>query len=213
MNLIKKCLKPVLLILIMYAILPICFTIQAKNNPADPTPTLQPPGDCVCGHPGIHLLTCVPVESRNNCREDLAPNCLDGPLCNSCSCILPQPTGGASTGYRGSDPYCAGSESDTEDPKINTAIGCIPVTLDSFIFWLLPRLFSIIGGIAFLIIIFGFILLITSEGDPKKIQAAKDTITSAIIGLLFAIFSLFILRLIVLDILHFPGIKPPSTIS
>jgi len=55
--------------------------------------------------------------------------------------------------------------------------------------------------------IYGFILIATSSGDEKKIQAAKETITSAIIGLLVCIFSVFILRLITVNILQIPGIS------
>jgi hypothetical protein len=50
-------------------------------------------------------------------------------------------------------------------------------------------------------------LIATSSGDEKKVQGAKETITSAITGLLVSIFALFILRLIVVNILHIPGIN------
>ena len=91
---------------------------------------------------------------------------------------------------------------------INTAIGCIRIdTPGAFIAWLLPVLFKIIGGAAFLLMIYGAIQIITSAGDPQKIKGGQETITSAITGLLFAIFSLFLLRLIGVDILHLPGLK------
>ncbi len=73
--------------------------------------------------------------------------------------------------------------------------------------WLLPKFFSIAGGIAFLLMVYGFILMSTSGGDPKKVEGAKETITSAITGLLLCIFALFLLRLIAVDILHIPGIN------
>ena len=47
----------------------------------------------------------------------------------------------------------------------------------------------------------------TSGGDLKKVEGAKETITSAITGLLLSIFALFILRLIAVDILKIPGIN------
>ena len=64
-------------------------------------------------------------------------------------------------------------------------------------------------GIAeeFLLMIYGFILMGTSQGDPKKVEGAKETVTSAITGLLVCIFAIFILRLIAIDILHIPGIN------
>ena len=104
-------------------------------------------------------------------------------------------------------PFCAQYEANTNDPRIDTALGCIPVRMESFVTWLLPKLFSIIGGISFLLMVYGFILVSTSKGDPKVVQGAKETITSAITGLLVSIFALFILRLVAVDILHIPGIN------
>lgn len=93
------------------------------------------------------------------------------------------------------------------DVGVDTALGCIPVQMDKFIAWLLPFLFSISGGIAFLLMVYGFILITTSQGDPKAVQGARETITSAITGLLISIFAIFIFRLIALDILKIPGIS------
>jgi len=109
------------------------------------------------------------------------------------------------------DAFCnaAGQQSNSPDisnPKIYTALGCMPIKIDQLMIWLLPYLFSIAGGISFCLILYGTFLLTTSQGDEKKISAARDTITSAITGLLVCIFSLFILRLIAIDILHIPGI-------
>jgi hypothetical protein len=91
--------------------------------------------------------------------------------------------------------------------KIETAIGCVPIAIEEFVPWLLTLVFGIAGGIAFLLMVYGFILISTSGGDEKKIQGAKETITSAIVGLLVCIFSIFILRLITVSILQIPGIN------
>jgi glucose uptake protein GlcU len=88
-----------------------------------------------------------------------------------------------------------------------TALGCIPYKIDGFATWFLSFVFGIAGGIAFLLMVYGFILVATSSGDEKKLQGAKETITSAITGLLVSIFALFIFRLIAIDILHIPGIN------
>jgi hypothetical protein len=88
-----------------------------------------------------------------------------------------------------------------------TALGCVPNTLGGFSTWLLQILFGIAGGIAFLLMIYGFILIATSSGDEKKVQGAKETITSAITGLLVSIFALFLFRLIAVNILKIPGIN------
>jgi hypothetical protein len=102
--------------------------------------------------------------------------------------------------------YDPGCTTDSGSIGTSTALGCIPVEIKSFIPWLLQYLFGIAGGIAFLLMAYGFILIATSGGDEKKVAGAKETITSAVIGLLTCIFSIFILRLIVVNILNIPGI-------
>jgi hypothetical protein len=85
--------------------------------------------------------------------------------------------------------------------------GDISTDIGSFI----QRLFAIIlglsGGIAVILIIIGGYRIAFSHGNPEKFQAARDTITSAIVGLLFIIFSMVILRIIGFDILHIPGFQ------
>lgn len=89
---------------------------------------------------------------------------------------------------------------------INTALGCVPVEINKFVPWLSGWIFGITGGIAFLMMVYGFFLMATSSGDQKAVQGAKETITSAIQGLLISIFGVFILRLIALNILQLPGL-------
>ncbi|MBU1117438.1 hypothetical protein KKD37_00575 [Patescibacteria group bacterium] len=91
--------------------------------------------------------------------------------------------------------------------SVDTALGCVPIELDKFIAWFLPVLFGVGGTIAFLLMVYGFILMTMSNGDPKAIQGAKETITSALIGLLISIFAIFIFRLVALNILKIPGIS------
>ena len=63
-----------------------------------------------------------------------------------------------------------------------------------------------IGGIiAFLLIVFGGFQIILSAGNPERVKAGKEMITSAIAGLLLIIFAVFILKLIGYDILKIPG--------
>jgi hypothetical protein len=47
-----------------------------------------------------------------------------------------------------------------------------------------------------------------SQGNPEKIQAAREQLTAAIVGLMFVVFSLVILQVIGYDILRLPGFKP-----
>ena len=82
-----------------------------------------------------------------------------------------------------------------------TALGCIPTDPRDFVAWLLARAIGIGGGIAFLLMIWGGFQVITAAGDPDRLNAGKEVITSAIAGLLLIIFSLFLLELIGVDIL------------
>jgi hypothetical protein len=82
-----------------------------------------------------------------------------------------------------------------------TALGCIPNDPRDFIIWILSRAIGIGGGIAFLLMLFGGFQIITSAGNPERLNSGKDIIGSAITGLLLIIFSLFLLKLIGVDIL------------
>jgi len=95
---------------------------------------------------------------------------------------------------------------DGTNDGIQTALGCIP-TKDTtqFVGWLLGAAIKIAGGIAFLLIIFGAIKVLTSSGNPEAVKAGQEMITSALMGLLFIIFSLFLLELIGVKILQIPG--------
>ncbi|MGI6278377.1 MAG: pilin [Patescibacteria group bacterium] len=88
---------------------------------------------------------------------------------------------------------------------VQTALGCIPTDPMALIKWIFPYLLGFGGLAAFALIVFSGIQILTSAGNPEKVQGAKETITSAITGLLFIILSLFLLRLIGADILQIPG--------
>ncbi len=64
------------------------------------------------------------------------------------------------------------------------------------------------GGIAVLLIIISGLEMISSQGNPEKIQGARERLIAAIVGLLFIIFSFVILQVVVFDILRIPGFTP-----
>ena len=89
---------------------------------------------------------------------------------------------------------------------VYTGIGCVPVgNMTAFIATLLNYAAGIGGGITFLMIIAGGFTILTSSGNPEKLQTGKEIITNAIAGLLLIIFSAVILRIIGVDILQIPG--------
>ncbi len=90
-----------------------------------------------------------------------------------------------------------------------TAVGCIPSNPESVIKTIITIGLAAGGGIVLIMILVGSFMLSVSQGDPNKTKEAKEIITSAIIGLLFVIFSVTILQFIGVSILHIPGFGGP----
>ncbi|MBL7159536.1 hypothetical protein ISS85_03605 [Candidatus Microgenomates bacterium] len=86
-----------------------------------------------------------------------------------------------------------------------TVLGCIPSDAGGFIQIILQTAVKMIGGVAFLALLYGGFLLLTSSGDIQKINKGKTIVGSAIVGLLMILFSVFILRTIGYEILRIPG--------
>jgi len=90
---------------------------------------------------------------------------------------------------------------------IETAIGCVVYeNINAFIKFMLIWFIGISGGTAFMLMVYGGFLFITSAGNPEKVRVARTILVSALSGLLFLIFSVFILRVIGVQILNIPGL-------
>src|SRR3990167_6176041 len=87
---------------------------------------------------------------------------------------------------------------------VDTAFGKISTDPAQLVNTILTIAIGIAGGIAFLMIVYGGFRLAFSSGDPKAVQEARDIISSAIVGLLLVVFSVFLLNLIGVDILGLP---------
>lgn len=89
-----------------------------------------------------------------------------------------------------------------------TGAGCIYADTKSFIEkTLLGWGIGIAGTIALLCIIYAAFSIQTSQGNAEKIKKAQELLTSCITGLLLIIFSVFILRVIGVNILQIPGLN------
>ncbi len=88
-----------------------------------------------------------------------------------------------------------------------TAFGCIKTDPGVFVGEVLRIGIGVGGGIAFLLILFGGFQILTSAGNPEQLAAGRELVTSAITGLLLIIFSVFLLRLIGVNILGIPEFK------
>lgn len=106
------------------------------------------------------------------------------------------PTGSQTGGQAGSDVLCEGT-------GINTAIGCIHAlgSQEEFLGDILKWAVGVGGGIAFLLIFYAGFMIMTSAGNPERLKAGQELLTSAISGLILLIFSIFILNFIGIDIL------------
>lgn len=94
----------------------------------------------------------------------------------------------------------------SDGESINTAIGCIPVgNTNAFIGFILRWAIGVGGGIAFLLILYAGFMIMTSSGNPDRLKAGQELMTSAIAGIIMLIFSVFVLRVIGVDILKLPG--------
>lgn len=86
--------------------------------------------------------------------------------------------------------------------SVNTALGCLAAGNPAKMVSQLLGWGAIVGaGIAFLMIVFAGIQIVLAGGDPKKVQAARELITSAIAGLFLIIFSVLLLNFIGVKIL------------
>lgn len=93
------------------------------------------------------------------------------------------------------------SDINAVDVGVKTPIGCIDTRPNELIKFFLRFGIGIGSGIAFALILMGSFKLLTSQGNPEGINAGKETITSAIIGLVFIILSVTVLQIIGMDIL------------
>lgn len=104
------------------------------------------------------------------------------------------------------DPPCKKEIGDDGCQEVYSAFGNFKTDPQGFLTRLFSILLSLSGGIALLFIIRSGYQLMTSQGDPEKVKEARERITSAIVGLLFIVFSLVILEVIGVDILAIPGL-------
>ena len=89
--------------------------------------------------------------------------------------------------------------------QVSTAIGNIGVNPGTIVGDIFGVLLGLAGGSTIAIIMVAGYKIMFSRGDPESLKGAREQITSAIIGLLFLIFSVAILRVIGVNIFHIPG--------
>jgi hypothetical protein len=93
-------------------------------------------------------------------------------------------------------------------PEIKTGLGDICPSPTGLVTFVLDLALMTTGGIAMLLLIYGGFKVLTSSGDPKAVMEGRETITSAVAGLLLVLFSVAILQIIGYNILGIPFLKP-----
>ena len=145
-----------------------------------------------CAYNIIGNNTCEPVNS--NCRPGYKAVCTSCPA-TEISCVSSAPGPGPPIPVY--DPKCYGRFGE----GVKSGLGCLPTDPQAFINTVTPWAIGIGSGIAFLLGLYGALMIVISAGDPEKMQAGKEIITSAVAGLLLIVFAVFILRIIGVDVL------------
>ncbi len=114
----------------------------------------------------------------------------------------------------------------TNQPKVPVAkgrqftmLGCISAGTDvgftdqkgapSFVQAMLNVVFSLSGGIAFLYLMYGGVVILTSQADPERLNYGRRLVYGSIVGLIFTLGSVFLVNLIGAGILRIPGFGGP----
>ena len=102
-------------------------------------------------------------------------------------------------------PPCASLTPNGGCGLVKTGLGNIGTNFSDTISSLFLILLGFAGAVAVILIIVSGYNMMLSEGNPEKVKGARETLTSAIVGLLFILFSGAILQIIGVDILKLPG--------
>jgi len=87
-----------------------------------------------------------------------------------------------------------------------TALGCLSTDWSDLINNYVFKIgIGLAGVTSFLFFLYGCFLILTSSGNPEQLTQAKEIIMSALSGLILIIFSVFLLRIIGVNILGLPG--------
>ena len=161
-------------------------------------------GGVVIGYPGKTGCYCRASENDNLasigqlCRNITDPG--EMKLCYDCIGIEIVPVSFLGVNYT--------AVSYKEGRGVWTGLGCIDKNLQGFVQNVILGYGLGFAGLAsFLCVIYTGFQYSLSRGNSEKIKKAQELLTSCLIGLLFIIFSVLILRIIGVDLLRIPGLS------
>ncbi len=91
------------------------------------------------------------------------------------------------------------------DGKIDTAIGCIPYKPGTFTPDLLTFASGIAGAIALVVMLSATVQIMTGGGNPEAVKKGKELFGGAVMGIIFIIFAVVLLRIVAGGIIRLPG--------
>lgn len=205
-----------ILVFLLFTLLTTSSTVlpqtHAQNTPATPTPSpITRPATPTPGI-GIALPTETPHKSVANC--DMCGYCqgiakIPGNWQACARCLYP----GVAKADTNADPTSLGTLTNAEgliptpDPNhFYTGFGCLSTQPGEFTTQMSSLFFSLIGGIAFLSFIYGAAIIATSRADAGRLNQGKRIVAGSIVGLLFALLSVFIIQFLARS-LGLPGIQ------
>jgi hypothetical protein len=144
------------------------------------------------------------------CEKDNVSECanLGNIRANANMQINPVPDPKPTAGEPPASTTCAEYEGEGDNKRcilVSTAIGDISTKPAEFVQKIYSIVLGLAGGIALIMIILSGYKFMSSNGNPEKVKAAGEQLTSSIIGLVFIIFAFVILQIIGVDILRIPG--------
>jgi hypothetical protein len=86
-----------------------------------------------------------------------------------------------------------------------TVVGCVSSDTGGFVGQARTFITNAAGGIALLAILYGGFLIMTSRGNPRKLQQGKSLIIGAISATLLIIFAVYAFQFVNQGILKLPG--------
>jgi len=153
---------------------------------------------------------------------------IPGDWANCVKCLYPDLYAAGSTpDPESTDPKCATLiiNDNVSSPKYNlpefpakvgrqyTMLGCISsgtgftgqTGAPSVVQKLLNVIFSLSGGLAFLYLMYGAFIILTSQADPERLNYGRRLVYGAIVGLIITLGSVFMVNIIGSGILRIPG--------
>ena len=196
-----------------------CAPTNAPPPTPGPSPTVSvglPPSFC-----GDHLQPCCGIQSGGDPGLGTCPD-LPGLFCTGIAlgesiCCLQNDTeprcwtGIGVTPIPPPTPYSThldifctsanGTPTSATTKWIYTAFGCLEYDAYQLISSLLILLTRVAGGIGLILLIFSGFQFVTAGGDPKKVQAGKELLTSTLVGISLILLSVVILNFIGVNVL------------